>query len=201
MFQGDNPSTDLRGVGFLGLIQPLYFVTTPELLGLSKAIYKLSLSDKQDFPLMVLSINVTRIALHALRDDLLVRYVFFKFDMRYPINFIMWIVNFHGLWHFHIILTDTATEKLPCGTYSIYFMFPSCFIYIIFGKPKRRPFKTPGTFCKVSLNPFVLRISKPIYIFRSLSTHWYYIMVNFDNLYALDLLFDVVFWIRTHLDC
>ena len=74
MFQGDNPSTDLRGVGFLGLIQPLYFVTTPELLGLSKAIYKLSLSDKQDFPLMVLSINVTRIALHALRDDLLARY-------------------------------------------------------------------------------------------------------------------------------
>ena len=74
MFQGDNPSTDLRGVGFLALIQPLYFVTTPELLSLSKAIYKLSLSDTQDFPLMVLSINVTRIALHALRDDLLVRY-------------------------------------------------------------------------------------------------------------------------------
>ena len=73
-FQGDNPSTDLRGVGFLALIQPLYFVTTPELLSLSKAIYKLSLSDTQDFPLMVLSINVTRIALHALRDDLLVRY-------------------------------------------------------------------------------------------------------------------------------
>ena len=74
VFQGDNPSTDLRGVGFLALIQPLYFVTTPELLSLSKAIYKLSLSDTQDFPLMVLSINVTRIALHALRDDLLVRY-------------------------------------------------------------------------------------------------------------------------------
>ena len=74
MFQGDNPSTDLRGVGFLALIQPLYFVTTPELLSLSKAIYKLSLSDTQDFPLMVLSINVTRIALHALRDDLLARY-------------------------------------------------------------------------------------------------------------------------------
>ena len=74
IFQGDNPSTDLRGVGFLALIQPLYFVTTPELLSLSKAIYKLSLSDTQDFPLMVLSINVTRIALHALRDDLLARY-------------------------------------------------------------------------------------------------------------------------------
>ena len=73
--QGDNPATDLRGVGFLGLIQPLYLVTTPELLGLAKAIYKLSISDKQDFPLMVLSINVTRIALHALRDDLLVRYL------------------------------------------------------------------------------------------------------------------------------
>ena len=73
--QGDNPATDLRGVGFLGLIQPLYLVTTPELLGLAKAIYKLSISDKQDFPLMVLSINVSRIALHALRDDLLVRYL------------------------------------------------------------------------------------------------------------------------------
>ena len=73
IFQGDNPATDLRGVGFLGLIQPLYLVTTPELFGLAKAIYKLSLSDTQDFPLMVLSINVTRIALHALRDDLIVR--------------------------------------------------------------------------------------------------------------------------------
>ena len=72
-FQGNNPATDLRGVGFLGLIQPLYFVMTPELLGLARAIYKLSLSDKQDFPLMVLSINVTRIALHALRDDLFAR--------------------------------------------------------------------------------------------------------------------------------
>ena len=73
IFQGDNPATDLRGVGFLGLIQPLFFVTTPEVYGLAKAVYKLSLSDKQDFPLMVLSINVTRIALHALRDDLLIR--------------------------------------------------------------------------------------------------------------------------------
>ena len=78
IIQGDNPATDLRGVGFLGLIQPLYLVTTPELLGLAKAIYKLSISDKQDFPLMVLSINITRIALHALRDDLLVRYLIMK---------------------------------------------------------------------------------------------------------------------------
>ena len=165
MFQGDNPSTDLRGVGFLGLLQPLYFVTTPELLGLSKAIYKLSLSDKQDFPLMVLSINVTRIALHALRDDLLVRYSSNLIcDIQQFYIFVMLIVNFHGLWHFYIILTDTATEKLPYGMYSIYSMFPSCIIYIISGKPKRRQFKTPGTFCKVSFNPFVLRICHLIYI-------------------------------------
>ena len=109
------------------------------------------------------------------------------------------IVNFHGLWHFHNSLTDTATEKLPYGMYSIYSMFPSCIIYIIFGKPKRRPFKTPGTFCKVSFNPFILRMCH--LIIRSLSTHLYYIMENLDNLYVLDLLFDVVFWIRTHLDC
>ena len=121
-------------------------------------------------------------------------------------NFIyLLIVNSHGLWYFHIILTDTATEKLPCGMYSIYFMFPSCIIYIIFGKPKRRPFKTPDTFCKVSFNTFVLSICHLIYIFHpmflSLSTHWYYIMVNFDNMYALDFLFDVIFWIMAHLAC
>ena len=114
-------------------------------------------------------------------------------------NNFMLIVNFHGIWHFHIILTDTATEKVLCGMYSIYFMFPSCIIYIIFGKPKIRPFKTPGTFCKVSFNPFILRMCR--LIFRSISTHWYYIRENLDNLYILDLLFDVVFWIRTHLDC
>ena len=72
-FQGNDPATDLRGVGCLGLIHPLYFVMTPELSLLAKDIYKLSLHETQNFPLLVLSINVSRIALHALRDGILNR--------------------------------------------------------------------------------------------------------------------------------
>ena len=72
-FQGNDPATDLRGVGCLGLIQPLYLVMTPELFPLSKDMYLISLNENQNFPFLVLSINVTRIALHALRDGLLNR--------------------------------------------------------------------------------------------------------------------------------
>jgi len=73
-FQGNDPATDLRGVGFLGLIQPLYLVTSsPQTLTLAKDLHKLSQSVTQEFPLMVLSINVTRIALCAMRDNILQR--------------------------------------------------------------------------------------------------------------------------------
>ena len=71
--QGNDPATDLRGVGCLGLVHALYFVMTPELSLLAKEVYRLSLSETQNFPLLVLSINVTRIALHALRDGILNR--------------------------------------------------------------------------------------------------------------------------------
>ena len=74
-FQGNDPATDLRGVGFLGLVQALYFVMTPELVPLARNMYRLSLNETQNFPFLVLSINVTRIALHALRDGLLDRQV------------------------------------------------------------------------------------------------------------------------------
>ena len=74
--QGNDPSTDLRGVGFLGLVQPLYLVSSSaKTLQLAKDIYHLSQNETQEFPLMVLSINVTRIAVCALRDSLLARYV------------------------------------------------------------------------------------------------------------------------------
>lgn len=70
-FQGNDPATDLRGVGFLGLIQAVYLTMTPELVPLARNIYRLSIHETQNFPLLVLSINVTRISLHALRDGLL----------------------------------------------------------------------------------------------------------------------------------
>lgn len=70
-FQGNDPSTDLRGVGILGLINALYLVVTEETIPFSKQVYALSLKESQEFPLMVLSLNVTRICLHILRDGLL----------------------------------------------------------------------------------------------------------------------------------
>ena len=69
--QGNDPSTDLRGVGLLGILQPLFLLTTPDLAGLARDVYKISQSDTQEFPFMVLSINLTRIAYDALMDGLL----------------------------------------------------------------------------------------------------------------------------------
>ncbi|XP_018949014.2 ELMO domain-containing protein 3-like isoform X1 [Cyprinus carpio] len=70
-FQGADPATDLRGTGFLGLMHTLYFVMDPEILPLAREIYKLSQHSVQNFPFCVMSINMTRIALHALREEVL----------------------------------------------------------------------------------------------------------------------------------
>ncbi|KAM9547698.1 ELMO domain-containing protein 3-like isoform 2-T2 [Salvelinus alpinus] len=70
-FQGTDPATDLRGTGFLGLMHTLYLVMDPETLPLARDIYKLSQHPTQNFPFCVMSINMTRIALHALREEAL----------------------------------------------------------------------------------------------------------------------------------
>ena len=81
----------MRGVGLLGLVQALYLVMTPDTLPLAKEVHKLSLDPNQaslhlviylltidqfipmtqEFPMMVLCINISRIVLHILRDNLL----------------------------------------------------------------------------------------------------------------------------------
>lgn len=66
-FQGTDPGTDLRGVGMLGLLQLLYLSNTPHLIPLARDIYRVSVDDEQNFPLAVMSLNMTRIALQALR--------------------------------------------------------------------------------------------------------------------------------------
>jgi hypothetical protein len=47
LFQGSDPATDLRGVGFLGLVQVLYLVMTPELLPFARDVYALSRKEDQ----------------------------------------------------------------------------------------------------------------------------------------------------------
>ena len=60
-------------MGVLGLLQPLSLVMNPELFPFAQVIYRLSLNEEQEFPFMVLSINLTRIAFIALKDGLLNR--------------------------------------------------------------------------------------------------------------------------------
>uniref|UniRef100_V9KUY9 ELMO domain-containing protein 3-like protein n=1 Tax=Callorhinchus milii TaxID=7868 RepID=V9KUY9_CALMI len=72
-FQGLDPSTDLRGTGFLGLMHPLYMVMDLQTLPLARDIYKLSQHETQNFPFCVMSINITRLAIQALREECLTK--------------------------------------------------------------------------------------------------------------------------------
>ncbi|XP_028968545.1 ELMO domain-containing protein 3 [Galendromus occidentalis] len=70
-FQGNDPATDLRGCGILGLLQLLYLSTHPDNEAVTKDIYNISVDHVQNFPFAVMGINMTKIALEALREDCL----------------------------------------------------------------------------------------------------------------------------------
>ncbi len=72
--QGIDPATDFRGVGILGLLQPLAASLSVKTLPFLTEVVNLSHSPSQGFPFMVLSLNVSNIVLKALRDGLLDRY-------------------------------------------------------------------------------------------------------------------------------
>jgi hypothetical protein len=65
-FQGNDPSTDLRGSGLFALVQLLYFAKNYRPLLLK--LYQLSRDERQNFPLATLSTNVTAMVLLALRQ-------------------------------------------------------------------------------------------------------------------------------------
>uniref|UniRef100_A0A1B6FN46 ELMO domain-containing protein n=1 Tax=Cuerna arida TaxID=1464854 RepID=A0A1B6FN46_9HEMI len=66
-FQGSDPSKDLRGVGMLGLVHLLYLATHSTTHTLALKLYSVANSETQPFPLAVLSLNVSSIAVNALR--------------------------------------------------------------------------------------------------------------------------------------
>ncbi|XP_068957192.1 ELMO domain-containing protein 3 [Petaurus breviceps papuanus] len=70
-FQGSNPATDLRGAGFLALLHLLYLVMDSKTLLLAHDIFWLSQHHIQHFPFCVMSVNITRIVIQALREDCL----------------------------------------------------------------------------------------------------------------------------------
>ncbi|PKU31741.1 elmo domain-containing protein 3 [Limosa lapponica baueri] len=72
-FQGADPGTDLRGTGMLGLMQMLYFVMDAQMLPLAQEIFKLSQHETQNFPFCIMSVNITRIVIQALREECLSR--------------------------------------------------------------------------------------------------------------------------------
>ena len=86
-FQGSDPSTDLRGVGLLGLVQALYLVMTPEILPFTQDLYRLSRQEGQEFPLLVLSLNMTRITVQAVRDGILNKQMALEEDVWTTANF------------------------------------------------------------------------------------------------------------------
>ncbi|XP_061066668.1 ELMO domain-containing protein 3 isoform X2 [Eubalaena glacialis] len=72
-FQGTNPATDLRGAGFLALLHLLYLVMDSKTLLMAQEIFRLSRHHVQQFPFCLMSVNITRIAIQALREECLSR--------------------------------------------------------------------------------------------------------------------------------
>jgi len=110
-FQGTDPATDLRGVGLLGLIQATYLTTTPELIPFARSALALARNPDQEFPFLVLSINVSRIALHALRDGLLNRLVIEEESVWTTVNTFYAAVLHHIVerWHReHLTITSSG---------------------------------------------------------------------------------------------
>ncbi|RUS77717.1 hypothetical protein EGW08_014529 [Elysia chlorotica] len=68
-FQGRDPATDLRGAGMLALLHLLFFLRDPTTRELSRDVYKLSLHPTQNFPFCVMGINLTRICIQVLREE------------------------------------------------------------------------------------------------------------------------------------
>lgn len=72
-FQGGDPTDDLRGVGMLGVMQMVWFLETPNVRSIAGDIYRYSKDTSYPLPFCVVSLNVTRIVLQALRENCLSR--------------------------------------------------------------------------------------------------------------------------------
>ena len=66
-FQGRDPATDLIGVGILGLVQLLAFLTYHE--EIFNRMWKLSTHEKHNFPLSICGFSITLAVMENLRTD------------------------------------------------------------------------------------------------------------------------------------
>ena len=67
-FQGNDPATDLRGAGMLGLVNLFDFVTSPIAYQIALDVLKLSRDVTQAFPMCALSMSLTVMVITFLRD-------------------------------------------------------------------------------------------------------------------------------------
>jgi len=113
-FQNTDPATDLRGVGILGLLF-LHYLSSKQSES-AHQIWRLSKHEEQNFPMAVVSLNLTRVTLEAIRTGKLhanfnqeesvfqVAYRFYAglfFEM-----YRMWKSNHYSIENFHTVLQD-----------------------------------------------------------------------------------------------
>mmetsp|Transcript_37423 Transcript_37423/g.83278 ORF Transcript_37423/g.83278 Transcript_37423/m.83278 type:complete len:800 (-) Transcript_37423:69-2468(-) len=71
-FQGQDPATDLRSCGMLGLLH-LYYLQAHDAFN-AAAIYNLSRDREQEFPMSIVSLNITKWTLQMVREGQLSKY-------------------------------------------------------------------------------------------------------------------------------
>eukprot|EP00483_Globobulimina_turgida_P002038 UN02040 len=68
-FQGNEPSTDIRGCGLFGVLQLIYMIEKYEYI--TSKIYLLSINGHQHFPLAIVSFTISGIVIKLLRSCLI----------------------------------------------------------------------------------------------------------------------------------
>ena len=108
-FQGNDPATDLRGTGFLSLLQMLFLVSKH--LPVATEMYKLSVDPIYNFPFSLVSINITRIALQALREEKLSRICNKRNEVIEVFND-FYLATF---WHFYSVWKEEHKTMIDSG--------------------------------------------------------------------------------------
>ncbi|XP_049267857.1 ELMO domain-containing protein 3 isoform X2 [Rhipicephalus sanguineus] len=85
-FQGNDPATDLRGVGVLGILHLLFLTTGFGNIELVNDIYSLSRDRDQNFPFALMSLNITKMSIEALREEVLNRCCNERNDVTHVVN-------------------------------------------------------------------------------------------------------------------
>lgn len=67
-FQGSDPVDDLRGVGMLGIVQLVWLLETSLVQQIAMDVFQYSREHNQEIPFSILTLNITGLALQALRE-------------------------------------------------------------------------------------------------------------------------------------